>query len=353
MHFLIKEVVGPTAKPSGDGECGADCEGNTVVDFCCKYFDVSTMNTIRVWYCWILVHAILITIAANTYEWSWGTGNLRELANTAMFFLTSIVYLLMIAAMIVCYSCRRVSEQSAPRSDLEQTVTRIKQKKKTVSKKTTVRTSTQNSSSTVIRVEKKESIVTTRVDEKNTEQPNNKEQPFASMLTIGLILSNFLCMAATLVVFFHPKPGSSDRTVGLIIVLVHVIITSTIWMILLICLHLLTNRTSTSTSSTKLCKVRYAILCYNFCFWNCIFPPIIVVITHVSLWLLVFLLPLLICIILVICVIVCIIIVQKEWQARMLAVNRPMFLGIYYKILSVLFCSYMYCTVVLFSYQNI
>ena len=28
--------------------------------------------------------------------------------------------------------CRRVSEQSAPRSDLEQTVTRIKQKKKTV-----------------------------------------------------------------------------------------------------------------------------------------------------------------------------------------------------------------------------
>ena len=111
MPFLIKEVNGE--------------RGGNKPEFCCKHFNVSKMNTIRVWYCWILVHAILITIAANTYEWSWGTGNLRELANTVMFFLTSVVYLLMIAAMIVCYSCRRVSEQSAPRSDLEQTVTRI------------------------------------------------------------------------------------------------------------------------------------------------------------------------------------------------------------------------------------
>ena len=44
-------------------------------------------NMVRVWYCWILVHSILITVAANTYEWSWETDELSVLANTATFFL--------------------------------------------------------------------------------------------------------------------------------------------------------------------------------------------------------------------------------------------------------------------------
>ena len=251
MRFLIKEI-GTTANGSG-----ADSEGNKRV--CFKHFN-KIMSTIRVWYCWILVHAILITIAANTYEW--GTSNLRVLANTAMFFLTSVIYLSMIPAMIICYSCRRVSEQSASRSENTSTVqvgqnptsaatARIEQNPSTTRATVTrselnapsmtrveVTTSMQDPS-TVIRIEETILIMTT--NEENTslmEQPNNKEQPFAPMLTIGLILSNFLCMAATLVVFFHPKPGSSDRTVGLVVVLVNV---STIWMILLICLSLLTT----------------------------------------------------------------------------------------------------------------
>ena len=46
-----------------------------------------SFNIVRMWYCWILVHSILITVAANTYEWSWETDELSVLVNTATFFL--------------------------------------------------------------------------------------------------------------------------------------------------------------------------------------------------------------------------------------------------------------------------
>ena len=57
----------------------------------------------------------------------------------------------------------------------------------------------------------------------------------ATMLTILLVASNALCMVSTLVVFFHPKAGSSNRIVGLIIVILYVTTTSTAWLIILSC----------------------------------------------------------------------------------------------------------------------
>ena len=75
----------------------------------------------------------------------------------------------------------------------------------------------------------------------NREETEKRNLFFSLMLTTGLVVSNTLCMIATLVVFFYPV--SSNRTVGISVVLVHVIATSTIW---LICSCL--TKTSTSES---------------------------------------------------------------------------------------------------------
>ena len=151
-----------------------------------------SFNIVRVCYCWILVHSILITVAANTYEWSWETDELSVLANTATFFLTCTVYILIIFAVVTwligCYFSEktRQKDQQRPGEDDNKIMKRL--------------------------------FVTT-------------------MLTVGLVVSNALCMVSTLVLFFYPKPGSSDRIVGLIVVMVYVVITSIAWLIILSILY--------------------------------------------------------------------------------------------------------------------
>ena len=151
-----------------------------------------SFNIVRVCYCWILVHSILITVAANTYEWSWETDELSVLANTATFFLTCTVYILIIVAVVTwligCYfseKTRQKDQQGAGKDD-NKIMKRL--------------------------------FVTT-------------------MLTVGLVVSSVLCMVSTLVLFFYPKPGSSDRIVGLIVVMVYVVITSIAWLIILSILY--------------------------------------------------------------------------------------------------------------------
>ena len=76
-----------------------------------------SFNIVRVWYCWILVHSILITVAANTYEWSWETDELSVLVNSATFFLTCTVYILIIIAMVTWLISCCCSEKTKERCE--------------------------------------------------------------------------------------------------------------------------------------------------------------------------------------------------------------------------------------------
>ena len=87
----------------------------------CGCISKLSMNTVRVCYCWILLHAILITIAANTYEWTWETNSFSVLVNTVMFFFTSIVYLLLMFAVLIWYCCRYTLTDEPPPPSTSQT----------------------------------------------------------------------------------------------------------------------------------------------------------------------------------------------------------------------------------------
>ena len=238
-----------------------------------------SFNTVRIWYCWILVHAILITIAANTYEWSWSTNDLIVLANTAMLFLTSVVYLLLLAAMImqhvVFFLVAAIMWHTSCCC--------------------------------------KENCSTEQYDEIlpkfNREETEKRNLFFSLMLTTGLVVSNTLCMITTLVVFFYPV--SSNRTVGISVVLVHIIATSTIW---LICSCL----TKTSTSES-VCYVTIRCFALLACFlYSVIFVSLLIVFIHLdaSLWLMLLFL-LLLPVWIVTCIIVCIWIHLRKHQPKL------------------------------------
>ena len=184
-----RENIPPPNGPAAANNQEANCkDGEKRLTSSCSLKFPS--NILRVWYCWILVHVILIIIAANTYKWPWETDDLQVLVNTAMFFLIIIVYLLLAIAMMMwhgcCYSycCQSWIEDTAP-----------------------------------------------------TDQTKCGKEQLAPLLTLGLIISNAVCMAAALVEFFYPETEHLSRTVGLVMVVVHVIATSTIWGILLIYLY--------------------------------------------------------------------------------------------------------------------
>ena len=184
-----RENIPPPNGPAAANNQEANCkDGEKRLTSSCSLKFPS--NILRVWYCWILVHVILIIIAANTYKWPWETDDLQVLVNTAMFFLTIIVYLLLAIAMMMwhgcCYSycCQSWIEDTTP-----------------------------------------------------TDQTKCGKEQLAPLLTLGLIISNAVCMAAALVEFFYPETEYLNRTVGLVMVLVYVTTTSSIWWILLIYLY--------------------------------------------------------------------------------------------------------------------
>ena len=195
-------------------------------------------STLRIFLYWILVHIILITIAANTYEWSWETDDLKVLINTAIFFFACIVYLLLIAGMLIWhgifYNC------------------------------------------------------------KCTE--GDKYLSFAPMLTIGLILSSVTVTIATLVVFFYSAGGSgissSGRIAVLVVVLLYIIVTSTIWFILLSysCLNVLLYENYCISNSVLIIFFVVSILTFIA------FIPVFVTQTQNAFLLCIFIFPLLVCI---------------------------------------------------------
>ena len=102
------------------------------LELSCGCISKFSMNTVRVCYCWILVHAILIIIAANTYEWSWETNSFSVLVNTVMFFFTIIVYLLLIVAVLMWHCrCYTLTNEPSPRLTSQTTDGTISQKKAT------------------------------------------------------------------------------------------------------------------------------------------------------------------------------------------------------------------------------
>ena len=96
MHDLIHQVL-------DRGDAGAEQECKTDAKQPPYYFLPARL--FRVYYCWTLIHIILITVAANTNKWSWQTSDINVLSHTAVFFLTCISYLLLVVAIFTRYGC--------------------------------------------------------------------------------------------------------------------------------------------------------------------------------------------------------------------------------------------------------
>ena len=194
LHDIIHEVGFENDPKPSNGSTTKQVNPNghncATLELSCGCISKSSMNTVRVCYCWILVHAILITIAANTYEWTWETNSFSMLVNTVMFFFTSIVYLLLIVAVLMWHCCRYTTtdETESEGTNDEATVTVDKKRKKEIVEKT--------------------------------------------FLVVFLIVSNGFCLAATLFTFFLPQKEYSNRIPGLVMVLLYVIVTSISWFIL-------------------------------------------------------------------------------------------------------------------------
>lgn len=208
-HYLIQTVSGSDGIETSQDQSTKRLE----FPFCCfskKQAWLTNVkfpyNTVRVGYCWILVHSILITVAANTYQWSWETDDLSVLANTGTFFSTCVAYLLLVFAIITWQisACCRKEKKGKEEKGKEEKGKEVKGKQE------------QNK-------ELREGI----------DKEGKITKQFAVLLTLGLIGSNILCMVLTLVVFFYPKPGSSNRTVGLALVLVYVTTTTVFWWLML------------------------------------------------------------------------------------------------------------------------
>ena len=88
----------------GDNCCGYVDVGNACDNYCCCNkirFDYLPIGIVRVWYCWTLMHIILITVASNIYEWSWQTDDLHVLSRTVMFFFASFMYFVLFVAICI------------------------------------------------------------------------------------------------------------------------------------------------------------------------------------------------------------------------------------------------------------
>ena len=99
MHNLVHQV--PDKKTDGKSDPCQNHEEKKCKS-CCSSF---LMDAIRVCYCWILLTIILITVTANTYEWSWQTDDLKVLSNTALFIFTCITYVLLLIIGILVWHC--------------------------------------------------------------------------------------------------------------------------------------------------------------------------------------------------------------------------------------------------------
>ena len=97
MHDLVHQVL-------DRGDAGAEQECKT--DAKQPPYHFLPAGLFRVYYCWTLIHIILITVAANTNKWSWQTNDdLDVLSHTAVFFLACIIYLLLVVAIFTRYGC--------------------------------------------------------------------------------------------------------------------------------------------------------------------------------------------------------------------------------------------------------
>ena len=96
MHDLVHQVL-------DRGDAGAKRECKTDVKQPPYHF--LPAGLFRVYYCWTLIHIILITVAANTNKWSWQTNDINVLSHTTVFFLTCIIYLLLVVAIFTRYGC--------------------------------------------------------------------------------------------------------------------------------------------------------------------------------------------------------------------------------------------------------
>ena len=94
MHDLVHQVL-------DRGDAGAEQECKT--DAKQPPYHFLPAGLFRVYYCWTLIHIILITVAANTKKWSWQTNDINVLSHTTVFFLTCIIYLLLVVAIFTRY----------------------------------------------------------------------------------------------------------------------------------------------------------------------------------------------------------------------------------------------------------
>ena len=97
MHGLINDQVLDRRDAAAERECKTDAKQPA--------YHILPAGLFRVYYCWILIHIILITVAANTNKWSWQTNDINVLSHTAVFFLTCIIYLLLVVAIFTRYGC--------------------------------------------------------------------------------------------------------------------------------------------------------------------------------------------------------------------------------------------------------
>ena len=223
LHYLTHKVLD---KPEDNNQCKNGAERLSCFSSSKKF----PSNTLRVLYCWILVHVILIFVAANTYKWSWETDELSVLTNTAIFFLTTTVYLLLIVTMVLWHGCcytlgsccqiwREETDDNAQNVNLLVPVVRLSELFSNLWKKIA-----------------------------------------APLMTAGLIISNTLCMAVTLIVFFCSKPNPHKRDIGLAFVLVYVIVTSTFWWSMLACWYLYFDPSKCSKTKSIAIAIIFAVI---------------------------------------------------------------------------------------------
>lgn len=106
MHYLVHQVL-----DNKETEEKNDCKQHekktieAIESSCCsklvKLCSHFPMGAVRVFYCWIMLAIISITVAANTYEWSWQTDHLKALSNTGLFYFTWVSIILLIIGSLV------------------------------------------------------------------------------------------------------------------------------------------------------------------------------------------------------------------------------------------------------------
>lgn len=93
LHYLIHLL---SKKSKGEED---DCQDiKQPCNHCCKNEHYSFLA--RACYSWILMHAVLITVGANIYSWSWETSEVSIHLNTAMFCIACTGYLLLVAVFL-------------------------------------------------------------------------------------------------------------------------------------------------------------------------------------------------------------------------------------------------------------